>query len=142
MSSTNVQPIVYLTRCESFSASHRLHSRFSFSSQLTDQQNREIFGKCNNIPFGWHANKACCVRLVKVTVRKSVDPVTGMAMNLNDLKLHLQLTFKTLCTEGDRRVGSQKFGQRCWIFSNPHQYCGEHRILRVVEAAGYLRMSV
>ncbi|KRY43504.1 6-pyruvoyl tetrahydrobiopterin synthase, partial [Trichinella spiralis] len=108
MSSTNVQPIVYLTRCESFSASHRLHS-----SQLTDQQNREIFGKCNNvnghvkqIPFGWHANKACCVRLVKVTVRKSVDPVTGMAMNLNDLKLHLQKVTEELDHKNlDKDVG-------------------------------------
>ncbi|KRY88509.1 6-pyruvoyl tetrahydrobiopterin synthase [Trichinella pseudospiralis] len=83
MSSTNAQPIVYLTRSESFSASHRLHS-FGFSSELTDQQNREIFGKCNNVNGHGHNYK------IKVTIRKSVDPITGMAMNLNDLKLHLQ----------------------------------------------------
>ncbi|KRZ09761.1 6-pyruvoyl tetrahydrobiopterin synthase, partial [Trichinella zimbabwensis] len=79
MSSTNAHPVVYLTRCESFSASHRLHS-----SELTDQQNREIFGKCNNVNGHGHNYK------IKVTIRKSVDPITGMAMNLNDLKLHLQ----------------------------------------------------
>ncbi|KRX66984.1 6-pyruvoyl tetrahydrobiopterin synthase, partial [Trichinella sp. T9] len=100
MSSTNPQPIVYLTRCESFSASHRLHSRFSFSSKLTDQQNRDIFGKCNNVNGHGHNYK------IKVTVRKSVDPITGMAMNLNDLKLHLQKVTEELDHKNlDKDVG-------------------------------------
>jgi len=36
-------PIAYVSRTESFSAAHRLHSE-SFSEEL----NREIYGKCNS----------------------------------------------------------------------------------------------
>ncbi|XP_078609172.1 6-pyruvoyl tetrahydrobiopterin synthase-like [Branchiostoma floridae x Branchiostoma japonicum] len=67
--------IVYLSRIESFSASHRLHS-----NQLSDEDNLRIFGKCNNPNGHGHNYK------VEVTLRKEVDPVTGMAMNLVDLK--------------------------------------------------------
>ncbi|XP_046354870.2 6-pyruvoyl tetrahydrobiopterin synthase-like isoform X2 [Haliotis rufescens] len=36
-------PIVYISRTESFSACHRLHS-----NKLTDEENAKVFGKCNN----------------------------------------------------------------------------------------------
>ena len=35
--------LVYLTRRESFSACHRLHC-----PDLTPEENRRVFGKCNN----------------------------------------------------------------------------------------------
>ena len=72
-------PVVYITRKESFCASHRLHS-----PKLSDEENRLIFGKCNNKNGHGHNY------IVKVTLRGPVDPVTGMVMNLTDLKKHIQ----------------------------------------------------
>jgi len=63
-----------VTRRYSFSASHRLHS-----AQLSDEQNREIFGKCNN-PFGHGHNY-----ILEVTVRGAVAPDTGIVVNLQSL---------------------------------------------------------
>jgi len=64
----------YLTRRYLFSASHRLHSE-SFSSN----ENREIYGKCNN-PYGHGHNYT-----IEVTVGGPVDASTGMVCNLVDL---------------------------------------------------------
>jgi len=58
------------TRRYPFSASHRLHS-----PQLSDEQNREIFGKCNN-PFGHGHNY-----ILEVTVQGPVDAGTGLVVN-------------------------------------------------------------
>jgi 6-pyruvoyltetrahydropterin/6-carboxytetrahydropterin synthase len=46
---------------------------------LSESENREVYGKCNN-PFGHGHNYA-----VEVTVSGPVDPVTGMVMNLSEL---------------------------------------------------------
>jgi 6-pyruvoyltetrahydropterin/6-carboxytetrahydropterin synthase len=64
----------HLTRRYKFSASHRLHS-----SELNDEQNRAIYGKCNN-PHGHGHNYK-----VEVTVSGEPDPETGMVCNLADL---------------------------------------------------------
>jgi 6-pyruvoyltetrahydropterin/6-carboxytetrahydropterin synthase len=64
-----------LTRVESFCAAHRLHSNL-----LSDEANHAVYGKCNN-PNGHGHNYR-----VKVSVRGSVDPKTGMIMNISDLK--------------------------------------------------------
>lgn len=64
----------YLTRRYKFSASHRLHS-----PEFSEQQNREIYGKCNN-PHGHGHNYK-----VEVTVSGRPDPETGMICNLSDL---------------------------------------------------------
>lgn len=64
----------YLTRRYKFSASHRLHS-----SHFGDEENREIYGKCNN-PHGHGHNYK-----VEVTVSGQPDPETGMICNLADL---------------------------------------------------------
>nr|CAG4649809.1 EOG090X0HIM [Scapholeberis mucronata] len=69
------RPIAYLTRRETFSACHRLHSHL-----LTDEENRNIFSKCNN-PNGHGHNYT-----VEVTVKGPIDEKTGMVMNLADLK--------------------------------------------------------
>mmetsp|Transcript_23271 Transcript_23271/g.32526 ORF Transcript_23271/g.32526 Transcript_23271/m.32526 type:complete len:138 (-) Transcript_23271:61-474(-) len=68
-------PIVSLTRRESFSSAHRLHN-----SQLSDEENKRIYGKCNNKNGHGHNY------VLEVTVRGEVDPQTGMVMNLVDLK--------------------------------------------------------
>ncbi|XP_076658279.1 6-pyruvoyl tetrahydrobiopterin synthase purple [Halictus rubicundus] len=72
-------PIAYLTRKESISSCHRLHSE-----HLSEEENKHIFGKCNN--YWGHGHNYT----VKVTVRGPVDPVTGMAMNLTDLKMYMK----------------------------------------------------
>jgi|SRR6185312_12075214 len=62
---------VRLSRRYGFFASHRLHSR-----ALSDEENRETYGKCNN-PWGHGHNYE-----VEVTVRGKVDPRTGRAIDL------------------------------------------------------------
>ena len=64
----------HLTRRYRFSASHRLHS-----PDLTETQNREIYGKCNN-PHGHGHNYK-----IEVTVSGRPDAETGMICNLADL---------------------------------------------------------
>jgi len=63
-----------LTRRYSFAASHRLHS-----GQLGEEENRRIYGKCNN-PYGHGHNYH-----VEVTVSGAVHPATGMLVPLPDL---------------------------------------------------------
>ncbi|XP_015224848.1 PREDICTED: 6-pyruvoyl tetrahydrobiopterin synthase-like [Cyprinodon variegatus] len=73
--------IGYITRVQSFSACHRLHSL-----HLSDEENKEVYGKCNN-PYGHGHNYK-----VEVTVRGKIDPVTGMVMNLTDLKRCIEVS--------------------------------------------------
>lgn len=68
-------PIAYLTRRETFSACHRLHSNL-----LSLEENQSVYGKCNN--FHGHGHNY----VVEVTVRGPVSPDTGMVMNITDLK--------------------------------------------------------
>ena len=74
-------PYVYLTRIESFSAAHRLHS-----PHLDDESNKVLYGKCNN-PHGHGHNYK-----VEVTVKGKVDKKTGMVLNITDLKNIIQAT--------------------------------------------------
>ena len=63
-----------LGRRYQFSASHRLHS-----SQLSEEENCRIYGKCNN-PYGHGHNY-----ILEVAVTGPIDPATGMIANLADL---------------------------------------------------------
>lgn len=65
---------VRLSRRYRFFASHRLHS-----AALTDAENVETYGKCNN-PYGHGHNYE-----VELTVRGRVDPRTGRAVDLATL---------------------------------------------------------
>lgn len=65
---------VHLSRRYAFCASHRLHA-----SALSDAENKELFGKCNN-PFGHGHNYE-----VEVTVCGEVDAVTGRVVDLDSL---------------------------------------------------------
>ncbi|XP_041939507.1 6-pyruvoyl tetrahydrobiopterin synthase [Alosa sapidissima] len=71
--------IGYITRVQSFSACHRLHSK-----ALSDEENKKVFGKCNN-PHGHGHNYK-----VEVTVCGKIDRRTGMVMNLTDLKQYIE----------------------------------------------------
>jgi 6-pyruvoyltetrahydropterin/6-carboxytetrahydropterin synthase len=66
--------MILVTKRYRFFASHRLHS-----SALTDAENQELYGKCNN-PYGHGHNYE-----FEVTVRGEVDPVTGRAVDLTAL---------------------------------------------------------
>jgi 6-pyruvoyltetrahydropterin/6-carboxytetrahydropterin synthase len=62
-----------------FAASHRLHS-----ASLGEEENRRIYGKCNN-PHGHGHNY-----VVEISVSGKVDPATGMIVNLVDLDNFVQ----------------------------------------------------
>ena len=64
----------HLTRRYLFSASHRLHSE-----EFSAEENRTVYGKCNN-PHGHGHNYT-----LEVTVSGPVDDRTGMVCNLGDL---------------------------------------------------------
>ena len=65
---------ISLTRRYDFAASHRLHA-----PKLSAEENRRIYGKCNN-PYGHGHNYR-----LEVTVSGQVDERTGMVCNLVDL---------------------------------------------------------
>ena len=65
---------VELGRRYRFAASHRLHN-----PDLSEEENRRLYGKCNN-PYGHGHNYA-----VEVLVSGKVDQATGMIANLRDL---------------------------------------------------------
>jgi len=67
-----------ISRRMTFAAAHRLHN-----PALSDEENARIFGLCNN-PSGHGHNY-----VLEVTVAGEPDPVTGMIMDLNDLKQFL-----------------------------------------------------
>lgn len=71
-------PLVYATNVMSFCAAHRLHN-----PDMSDQENKSRFGKCNHISSHGHNYK------VEVTVVGEVIPAYGFAINLVDLKGHL-----------------------------------------------------
>ena len=72
-------PIVHLSRRYHFSASHRLHA-----DVYSAEENRRVFGKCNN-PYGHGHNYT-----VQVTLSGPVDAATGMVCNLADLDAFAQ----------------------------------------------------
>ena len=65
---------IHLTRRYRFAASHRLHS-----SLFGEEENKRLYGKCNN-PYGHGHNY-----VVEVAMSGPVDPATGMIANLTDL---------------------------------------------------------
>ena len=67
-------PTTYFGRRYSLSASHRLHSE-----ALSVEENREVYGKCNN-PYGHGHNY-----VIEVLVGGAVDPESGMVINLTTL---------------------------------------------------------
>ena len=65
---------VYLSRRYRFAASHRL-----YADQLSEDENRRIFGKCANANGHGHNYR------VYVTVKGEIDPETGMCCDLTAL---------------------------------------------------------
>ena len=67
--------MVYLTRRAEFSASHYYHNH-----EFTAEENRRLFGKCNN-PHGHGHNYT-----LEVTVKGEVDARSGFVVDLQQLK--------------------------------------------------------
>jgi 6-pyruvoyltetrahydropterin/6-carboxytetrahydropterin synthase len=67
--------MVLLTRKIEFSASHRYDN-----PNLSPEENRRVFGKCNN-PHGHGHNY-----MLEVTVAGEPNPLTGMVLDLKELK--------------------------------------------------------
>jgi 6-pyruvoyltetrahydropterin/6-carboxytetrahydropterin synthase len=65
---------IALGRRYRFAASHRLHS-----DALSAEENVRVYGKCNN-PYGHGHNY-----VVEISVSGTLDPATGMIVNLADL---------------------------------------------------------
>src|SRR5262245_56702993 len=63
-----------VTRQYRFAASHRLHS-----PDLSEEENRRVYGKCNN-PFGHGHNY-----LIDVSARGPLDQETGWAVDVRRL---------------------------------------------------------
>ena len=68
-------PIVRVTRRLHFSAGHRFHS-----PELSDKENREIYGLCSN-PNGHGHNYG-----LEVTLKGEVDPRTGYVVDLKRVR--------------------------------------------------------
>ncbi|MCS7176581.1 MAG: 6-carboxytetrahydropterin synthase [Candidatus Kapabacteria bacterium] len=81
--------MVYVTRRATFSAAHRL-----YNPQWSDEQNREVFGKCAN-PNGHGHNY-----VVEVTVAGMPDPETGYVI---DLKLLAQVLEAEIISKVDHK---------------------------------------
>lgn len=71
------QQILYLTRKETFSAAHTLNNK-----NLSQNENKEIFSKCNNC-HGHNYN-------VEITVKGTINPKSGMLINITILKKYIQ----------------------------------------------------
>lgn len=69
----------YFGRRYSLSASHRLHTEV-----LSAEENRAVYGKCNN-PHGHGHNY-----VIEALVGGEVDPQTGMVINLAELDAVVQ----------------------------------------------------
>lgn len=81
--------MVLLTHCFDFCASHRLHN-----PALTDRENEEIYGKCNN-PNGHGHNYR-----LEVTLAGDPDPETGMVLELSILK---RIVEEEICDRYDHK---------------------------------------
>jgi 6-pyruvoyltetrahydropterin/6-carboxytetrahydropterin synthase len=69
------KPQVTVTRRLHFSAAHRVHN-----PAMSDEENRRVFGKCNNP--NWHGHNY----ILDVSVRGTVDERTGYVIDLSRVK--------------------------------------------------------
>ncbi|KAF0152757.1 MAG: 6-pyruvoyltetrahydropterin synthase (6-pyruvoyl tetrahydrobiopterin) synthase [Ignavibacteria bacterium] len=81
--------MVYVTRREVFSASHRL-----FNPNLTEEENYSLFGKCSNENGHGHNY------VLEITICGEVDSKTGYLM---DLKLLKQIIIDNVISKVDHK---------------------------------------
>ncbi len=110
--------MVYLTRRERFSAAHRL-----FNSELTDEENEQIYGPCANP--NWHGHNY----ILWVTIKGEVNPGTGYVVDLKQLsqiirkKVIAKLDHKNINTEvtfmKDKFVSTENLAIGIWNELDP-----------------------
>lgn len=66
--------LFYITRIYKFSASHKLHN-----DQLSEEENKNIFGKCNSYNAHGHNFK------LEITLKGKLDPITGMVYDILEM---------------------------------------------------------
>ncbi len=80
---------VSVFRKEHFNAAHRLHSE-----HLSEEENIQIFGKCNNYYYHGHNYE------LVVEVKGDVDPITGYVM---DMKLLSEIIKRKITDKFDHK---------------------------------------
>jgi len=75
--------MIYVTRKLRLCAAHRMNN-----PSLSEEENHEMFGKCGNIYGHGHNYK------INVTLYGPVDPVSGMVINLTDLKQCMKIAIE------------------------------------------------
>lgn len=68
-------PVASVVRRVHFNAAHRLHS-----PALSDEENRRVYGVCNNPNYHGHNYE------LEITVTGEIDPVTGYVADLGEIK--------------------------------------------------------
>src|SRR6476661_7022463 len=112
-------PYVTITRRLTFNAAHRVHN-----PELSDEENRRLFGKCNNP--NWHGHNY----VLEVSVAGEIDPETGYVVDLGDLAKVVERHFVdrvdhknlNLDVEFMRGVNptSENIVVQCWRVIAPH----------------------
>jgi len=124
-------PSVLLTKRIEFAASHRY-----VKPEWDEAKNRAVFGACYNPPAHGHNY------LLEVTVRGEIDPVTGMVVNLFDLKRVLldvleEFDHKNLNLDmpyfKDRIPTSENFARLLWTKLEPQSDIGTLHAVRLYE---------
>lgn len=89
--------MIQLARRYRFSASHRLHA-----PQLSESQNVEIYGKCNN-PFG-HGHDY----VLEVILKGTPDPLTGLLVPIQHLD---ELVKRTVLADYDHKFMNEQIAR-------------------------------
>ncbi len=126
--------MIYVTRRAEFSASHYYHN-----PDFSAEENQRIFGKCNN-PLGHGHNYT-----VEATVGGSINPTTGMVMDLKELKALLEqeviqlMDHKFLNKEvpafASKNPTTENIAVEIWNLLAPKLAHGELHRIRVYETA-------
>jgi 6-pyruvoyltetrahydropterin/6-carboxytetrahydropterin synthase len=124
--------MIYVTRRAEFSASHYYHN-----PNFTPEENRRIFGKCNN-PLGHGHNYT-----VEATVSGTINPTTGMVLDLKELKVLLEqeviqlmdhkLLNKEVPAFAEKNPTTENLAVEIWNLLAPKLAHGELHRIRVYE---------
>ena len=126
--------MIYVTRRAEFSASHYYHN-----ANFTEEENRRVFGKSGN-PLGHGHNYT-----VEVTVGGAINPVTGMVLDLKELKVLLEQEVislmdhkflnKEVAAFAEKNPTTENIAVEIWNLLAPKLAHGELHRIRVYESA-------
>lgn len=112
-------PHVTVTRRLRFNAAHRVHN-----PALSDDENRRLFGKCNNP--NWHGHNY----VLEVSVAGEIDPLTGYVVDLGELARLVEREFIDAVDHRNLNLDvaflrdviptSENIVVQCWRVLEPH----------------------